>query len=260
MRERIPAAGEDTRPMEPARRFVRLLCSVMTLSVAACATVAPATPRIIGVLGSGTPSTTDYVDIMQFRFDPPTWNAATRILSANIGSTVRFSVPHPTSIELEINGKRLVKSQPPLSRNYEYAGRIENPGENPAIWSVEILTPFDIPYYGDRDGQAAYVLNIVNVSGSIRSRPLQVYYTQPFVEIPRVAAGGTSRTSTNPVSASRTAGPCPGGAREKPFTLCWRKSGQPPYETGTTGCSHSEAVRLLENAFPGFSNSAGACS
>jgi hypothetical protein len=197
---------------------------------------------------------------MQFRFNPPTWNEATKTLSAHIGSTVRFRVPYPTSIELEINGKPLKKSAPPLSRNYEYAGRIENPGENPATWSVDILTPFDIPYAGDQNGQVAYVLNIVDVSGSIRSQPLQVYYTQPFFYIPRVTTGVTTTTSTNPAGAPRNTGPCPGGAQEKPFAICWRKSGESAYSAGTTACSYAEAVRMLANSFPGFSHSAGACS
>ena len=204
-------------------------------------------------------SGTNKPDIMQFRFDYPTWDAAAKTLASHIGTTVRFTVPYPTSLELQINGKPLTQAEPPLSRNYEYAGRIDNPGANPATWSVDILTPFDVPYAQDPGGQVAYVLRIVDVAGSSRSQPLEIYYRQPQVYVPQIMTGTVSTTSTNPTSAPRPKGPCPGGAQEQSFLICWRKSGSSPYTAGTTACSYSEAVRLLSNSFPGFSSSSGAC-
>ena len=236
-----------------------LLSAVMACSVAGCTTpttVAPETPKLVSIQGHGTSSGTNPA---MFRFSSPTWNAATNATAFHIGTTVRFTVPYPTSLELQINGKALTQAEPPLSRDYEYAGRIENPGANPATWSVDILTPFDVPYAGPQGGQADYVLRIVDVAGSNRSQPLEIQYWQPPVYLPQVMLGTTGTTSTNPSSASRPQGTCPGGAQEQSFLICWRKSGSSPYTAGTTACSYSEAVRLLSNSFPGFSTSAGAC-
>ncbi len=259
MSEIILTAGRDAPPIGPGRRFGLLVCTVMALSVAACTTVAPATPKLVSIQGNGTSSGTPDPNIAQFRFNLPTWNTAAHTSTWHIGTTVRFTVPYPTSIELDIKGKPLTKSEPPLSRNYEYAGRIENPGENPVTWSVDIVTPFDVPYAEDQGGQVAYVLSIVDVAGSNRSQPLKIYYRQPQAYVPQIITGTTSTTSTNPTSASRPTGPCPGGAQEQSFLICWRKSGSSPYTAGTTACSYSEAVRLLSNSYPGFSSSAGAC-
>jgi hypothetical protein len=241
-----------------------ILSAVMACSVAACTTtttttVAPEKPKLVSIQGHGVSAGTNQPDITQFTFDSPTWNAAAQAYASHIGTTVRFTVPYPTSLELQINGKPLTKAEPPLSRNYEYAGRIDNPGANPATWSVDILTPFDIPYAEDQGGQVAYVLRIVDVAGSNRSQPLEIYYRQPRAYIPMIITGTTSTTSTNPPGASRPTGPCPGGAQEQSFLICWRKSGSSPYTAGTTACSYSEAVRLLSNSFPGFSSSSGAC-
>jgi hypothetical protein len=239
-----------------------ILCAIMALSVVACGTtptVAPATPKFVSIQGHGVSSATNKPEVVQFRFESPGWNATTEKTVWHIGTTVRFTVPYPTSLELQINGKPLTKAEPPLSTNYEYAGRIENPGANPATWSVDILTPFDVTYTAAQSGQVGYVLSIVDVAGSSRSQPLEIHYFLPVMYIPQVITGTTSTTSTNPPSTSRPTGPCPGGAQEQSFLICWRKSGTSPYTAGTTACSYSEAVRLLTNSFPGFSSSPGAC-
>ena len=163
-----------------------ILCAVMALSVAACTTttVAPETPKFVSIQGHGTSSATNKPDVVQFRFDLPGWNATTEKTVWHIGTTVRFTVPYPTSLELQINGKPLTKAEPPLSTNYEYAGRIENPGANPATWSVDILTPFDVAYTAGQSGQVGYVLSIVDVAGSNRSQPLEIHYNLPLVVHP----------------------------------------------------------------------------
>ena len=255
-------AETGAAPIRPGRRAGLLVCAVMALCVAACTTVptvAPAKPTLVSIQGNGVSAGTNNPAVREFRFNPPTWNATSKTYTSHIGSTVRFTVPYPTSIELEINGKPLTNSEPPLSRNYEYAGRIDNPGANPATWSVDILTPFDVPYAEDSGGQVAYVLRIVDVAGSNRSQPLEIYYRQPRAYVPQIITGSTSTHTTNPTSASRPTGPCPGGAQEQSFLICWRKSGSSPYTAGTTACSYSEAVRLLSNSYPGFGSSAGAC-
>ncbi len=260
MRENIPTTGRDAAPAERGRRFALLVYAVMAFCVSACATVAPEKPRFFSIQGNGISGTTSDPDIMQFRFDPPTWDGGSNTYASRIATTVRFTAPYPTSIELEINGKRLTQAEPPLSRNYEYASRIENSGANPVTWNVDILTPYDVPYAEDQEGQVAYVLRIVNVSGTNRSQPLEIHYRQPRTYVPQILSGGsTSTTSTVPSSASRPAGPCAGGAQEKPFRICWRKFAESPYNAGTTACSYSEAVRLLSNSYPGFSSNAGAC-
>ena len=256
----ILTTGRDAAPPGPGRRPRILACALMVLAVTACATVAPAKPKFFSIQGNGISATTSDPNIMQFRFDPPTWNAATQSYVSHIATTVRFTVPYPTAIELEINGKHLTQAEPPLSRNYEYASRIENSEANPATWNVDILTPYDVPYAEGQEGQVAYVLRIVNASGSNRSQPLEIHYRQPRTYVPQILSGGsTSTTSTVPSSASRPAGPCAGGAQEKPFRICWRKFAESPYNAGTTACSYSEAVRLLSNSYPGFSSNAGAC-
>jgi len=269
MREIILAARGNAFPMGLCRRFGPLACLViaLSLSLGGCGgggggtPVTPATPTLLSITGNGTAT----LSVPEFRFNLPSYNAATKTSTYHIGSTVRFSVPYPTSIELSIqdvphqNGQPLTKSEPPLSTNYEYAGRIENPGANPAIWSVDILTPFDVPFAQDPGGQVSYVLSIVDVSGSNRSQPLKIYYRQPQAYIPQIITGTTSSTTTNPTSASRTSGPCPGGGQEQSFLICWRKSGSSPYTAGTTACSYSQAVGLLQNSYPGFTASSGAC-
>jgi hypothetical protein len=151
----------------------------------------------------------------------------------------------------------LTKSGQPLSRNYEYAARIENPGEDPSIWSVEVLTPFDMPLFGDQTGQAAYMLSIVDVSGSTRSQPLEVYYRQPLVYIPRVITSLTAMTSTRPAGASRIKGPCP-AARRSVVSVCWRKPGDSAYTVATMACNYPR-VEILLNGF-GLQQHFGACS
>jgi hypothetical protein len=247
----------------PRRRAAALASTVMALSVSGCATapvaVAPATPTLVSIQGHGVVSGTNNPAIKQFRFNSPTWNDATKTSAAHIGTTVQFTVPYPTGIELQINGKPLTKAEAPLSRNYEYAGQIDNPGGNPVTWSVDILTPFDIPFSQDRGGQVDYVLRIVDVSGTNRSAPLEIYYRQPQAYVPQIITGTTSMSTSTPPGASRATGPCAGGAQQQSFLICWRKSGSSPYTAGTSACSYSEAVRLLSNSFPDFSSSQGAC-
>ena len=252
MRNTIPTAA----------RGASLACAVLAAFAAACTTVAPATPVLVSIQGNGTSSPTSTAGVEQFRFNFPTWNATTQVLSAPVASTVRFSVPYPTALELSINGKPLTSSAQPLSRNYEYAGEIENPGANPVTWRVEIRTPFDVPYAQDPGGQVAYELSVVDAAGSARSQPLKILYRQPQAYVPQIftaSSGNSSTTSSSPPSASRSTGPCAGGAQEQAFSICWRKANVSPYTAGTTACSYSEAVRMLTNSYPGYSSSPGPC-
>jgi hypothetical protein len=249
-----------------SRYFGLLACAVMVLCLPGCngPTIAPATPKLLSITGNGvsTPNA-------QFTFNPPMWNATAKTFTYHIGSTVRFSVPYPTSIELSIqdvarpNGQPLAKFAAPLSRNYEYAARIENPGGNPANWSVDILTPFDVPYssaYHVGPAPVLYVLSIVDVSGSSRSQALNINYYDTYYSLP---IPPTYTTATSPANKARTPGPCPGGAQDQPFTVCFRKTQAngdvESHTVATTACSYSQAVSLLQNSYPGFTDSSGVC-
>ena len=248
-----------------ARRYVSIPAAcALVLVVAACTTtttpaVDPATPTLISVVGNGSFNPANGAN--RFTFNQPTYNTTSVHANFHVSSTVRFSVPYPTSIELAINGKPLTKQDQPITTNYEYSGTIDNPGNNPATWTVAIKTPLDVPYfskYGTTD--VAYALTIVNVSGSKRSAPLTINYLQPwFVPPTPVAIGGTT-THTPDTSSSTTGrpGPCPGGAAERSFRICFRNPPQLPHDITIDACSYAQAVARLTNAY-GTSHTQGAC-
>jgi len=237
-----------------ARRRGVLAFTILALCGPVCANELAATPKISSIEGNGISSATDNPDILQFRFDPPAWNASAQAYTSSIGTTIRFIVPYPASIELEINGKRLTRAEPPLSRNYQYTSSIENAGADPVMWNVEILTPFDVPYAEARGGQAAYVLRIVNVAGPNRSDPLEIQYRQPRTYILQGLPGASSPPAIPKLSAT-----CLDSVQDRAFQDCWMKSGESPYGAAQSTCGYSQSVRLLSNFFPGFRSEPGPC-
>lgn len=245
------------------RYFALPACALVLLGTAACTTtttepVNPATPTLISVTGGGVfhnPS-----NVNSFTFNPPTYNATSTSAVHYASSVVRFSVPYPTSIELAINGKPLTKQDPPITTNYEYSGAIDNPGGNPATWSVAIKTPFDAPFYRKYPTfDVAYTLTIVNVSGSKRSAPLTINYLQPWFIPPTVITGSTtSHSSDTPSSTTGRPGPCPGGAAEQPFRICFRNPPQLPNDITVNACSYAQAIGQLTHAY-GTNYTQGAC-
>lgn len=239
------------------RCLVLLTGAVMAVAATSCTPdqpVQPATPTLISVEGHGTYSPG------HFRFKAAEFNEASKTVTHYAGSTVKFTVPYPTSIELAIDGKPLTKVDPPPSSNYEYAGTIENPGGNPATWSVGIRTPFDAPYCSTPNQPTSYVLTIVNVSGSTRSQPLTIRYDQPACFDPSTAVWrGTTGKSDTPSSSGGRPGPCAGGAAEQLFRICFKKQPHLPNDVSVYACSYGAAVKLYSNVFAGWSNSPGPC-
>ena len=246
--------------------FVQSASIIAALAVSACTTippVAPATPTLISIQGPGTfyPNTNPAT----FIFNVAQVNAATQTYAHYTATKITFSVPYPTSIELAINGKPLTKVTRPLSTNYEYQGSISNPGNNPATWIVDIRTPFDFYQYCNPPGQprAAYVLTIVNVSGSNRSQPLSIPIQEPLCYYPPVIVGGgsnnTTHTSDPPSTPTGSPGPCAGGAQEQQVSMCFI---QPPYQSqGVTveACSYADALSLFKDQYAGWGNRPGLC-
>lgn len=217
--------------------------------------VEPATPTLISVQGHGTFSSQNNV----FEFanpvpDPVLPNTRTHHTQA----TVKISVPYPTSIELAIDGKPLTKVERQLSGNYEYSASIDNPGGNPANWTIGIKTPFDVPLFRMQSTDVGYTLTIVNVSGSKRSAPLTIYFRQPLFYIPPPITGTTTHKTDTPNTAPGTTGHCPGGASEQPIRICFRNPPQLPNDITITACSYADAVKLVGNAY-GTSHTQGAC-
>ena len=186
----------------PSRCLVLLVGTA--LAVTSCTTIEPATPTLISIQGHGK----EYSLANQsriagqndaFYFDAPVVDPATNQLTHYTESRVCISVPYPTSIELAIDGKPLTKVEPSLlSRNYEYAGTIENPGENPAKWSLSIKTPFDVSP-NITSPNPRYRLTIVNVSGSKRSQPLTIdYFESQLGPLPGVIPPPPRSCMSNP--------------------------------------------------------------
>ncbi len=246
-----------------ARGYLVLIACGLSLVTSACTTttvpvVEPATPTLISVVGNGAFSIANNANT--FTFNPPTYNATSVHAVHHASSVVRFSVPYPTSIEIAINGKPLTKLDPPITTNYEYSGAIDNPGNNPATWSVAIKTPFDAPLYRKYPTfEVAYVLTIVDVSGSKRSAPLTINYLQPWFIPPTVITGSTTtHSSDTPSSTTGRPGPCPGGAAEQAFRICFRNPPQLPNDITINACSYAQAVGQLTHAY-GTSYTQGAC-
>ena len=233
----------------PGRSLILLGCIAAALSITSCEKVE--TPKLISVQGNGNLSIQG--NGASFVFHSPELNEATQTFIHHLGSTVRFSVPYPTSIELAINGKPLKKvDRPLLTNNYEYAGTIENPGEKTAIWKVDIQTPFDVPY------STIYTLTIVDVSGSDRSQPLSIYYSNPVVYPPTPMTMITVKHDAPPTTTGGT-GPCAGGALEQSIHLCLKNPPHDPKNITTTACSYAAAVNLFQPSFPDWRISPGPC-
>jgi hypothetical protein len=181
------------------------------------------------------------------------------------GTTVVITAPYPTALELFIDGKPLTKSDPPNSNRYEYSAVIENPGENPARWSLGIRTPYDVPFFKYQQ-QTSYVLTIVDVSGSERSAPLTINYFNPVPwPGPFVITGMTYSSDSPKQSGSASNSPtgnCPGGGQDQSYSFCFTNRQDHSRNTvGTTACTSSQALNLLLNQYPTsqFSSSSGSC-
>ncbi len=235
------------------RTLVVLAVGATVVAVSSCTPAAPATPTLISVQGHGTFSMQN--NIGNFRFSPSDYNETTHTLVRYITSTVRFSVPYPTAIELAIGNKPLTKVDRPITTNYEYSGEIENPGANPATWKVAIRTPFDVPY------DAAYTLTVIDVSRSNRSQPLTVHYTQPLPFQPTVmtASSTVGSDDTTPPAATSVTGPCAGGSAEHTVWLCLRKPPFDPKSLGVSACSYDAARRLVQSGYADWQISSGPC-
>jgi hypothetical protein len=243
-----------------ARPYGALPCAVLLVVLSGCtsvATVQPATPTLLGITGNGSFNTQNNQN--SFIFNTPTYAPGSVHATHYVTSVVRFTVPYPTSIELSIKGKPLTKQDPPLTTNYEYSGAIENPGQNPATWRVEIKTPFDVPYFRTYPTtNIAYVLTIVDVSGSQRSAPLTINYLQPWFIPPSPIVGTSSQSRDTPSITAGRPGPCAGGAAEQSFRICFRNPPQLPHDITVQACSYAQAVNSLTNAY-GPNHAQGAC-
>jgi hypothetical protein len=255
-----------------SRCHVLLLWSVMALSVTSCTPITinmadPVTPELISVQGHGTFHATFYGENNVFKFAAPVEDTASQTVIHYTQSTVRFKVPYPTSIELAINGKPLTKVDPPQSNNYEYSGIIDNPGANPATWSVGIKTPFDVPLFGTTSYPTYYKLTIVNVSGSKRSQPLTITYRQPDLYIPSppmtMTGGTTTHRTDTPSTPPGHPGPCAGGANEQTFPICAAHPATAQKRSlGIPGCTYADALKSIQSGLSpadGWSFTSGTC-
>ncbi len=243
----------------------RLAMAIIAVAGIACgggtSGPAPATPTLVSVLGKG--HGVIHGDSATFVFSQPITDTTTGVTVLPSGSTVVFTVPYPTSIEAFIDGKPLTKVDPPNSNRYEYSATITNPGSNPAQWSMGVRSPYDVPYfkYGTRTG---YVLTIVDVSGSQRSAPATVTYLNPMpipIFPPVTGSTATYKSDSPTGSANTPTGNCPGGGHDAAYTFCFRNANHNPYQAGTTACSESQALALLEGQYPSsqYTHTSGVC-
>jgi hypothetical protein len=275
--QNLQTAKSETVALNSLLRGLLLLFSlILALAVTSCEEVNPETPTLISVEAGPGLGHFQVVNNENFFFFDLGTNQATGNTIYPVSSWVRFTVPYPTSIELAINGKpsqpgsqpvALTKVDQPVSRQYQYSGVIENPAK-PVTWRVDLKTPFDVPSFTIGGQRTEYVLTIVDVFKTKRSQPLTIHYVQPW--FPPNVGGGVGRasfendyTSSGGGGSTAATGPCPGGAFEQNFDICFTNAnGELPASIGYTACNYDEAVRQFSMVYPvqnGWANHPGPC-
>jgi hypothetical protein len=266
-----PIALKGNRRILPGSRpHLRRITHSVTVVVGSlallggCQPPEPATPALITISGHGT----FYEAQPSFTFAFPDRTGDT--ITHHTGATIRISVPYPSSLGLTIlrgtSSTPLTKVDGPmLSDRYTYTASIDNPGGNPATWTISIRQPFDVPFYRSSSGAGIFYLDITDSNpGFTTPAPLRIQFLSPDVGDPlniwphiysltsQDSTGATLTPWDAPVIHTTEPLRCPPGNTEQTFNVCFKfehpaGSWTEWHRLSVNACSSDEAASRFSN-------------